>query len=388
MNRPILEPVACPPPRPTAHELLVRRYPAPTAPAAMPTPRQAGPHRMTLQEIVGRRAAAEVADRRLLRLHAIGDTGGLGNPGPQRAVAEAMACELRGPDPARRLFHLGDVVYPHGEPGGYPAQFDGGWAPYPAPIVGVPGNHDGECPPGPDGQPLHGFTRRFCSSGAASEPAARDPQTRPAQQQPHVHWSLRHELVTIIGVYSGVTDGGQIDEAQRRWLIGELAAAPRDAVLLLAMHHPVYSADVVHGSNLALGEVLDECFARARRAPDAVLAGHAHNYQRFSRSLDERSVPYLVAGSGGFPELHALGRGIPDLPASFTGLPGVTLDAHQHSAFGFLTVTAQPGRTRIDYSLVVRRRSVRFDSVTVTAISGRRGLRGRSAPRWLPTPIR
>ena len=96
-----------------------------------------------------------------------------------------------------------------------------------------------------------------------------------------MHWSLRHELVTVIGLYTGVADGGQLDEPQRRWLIGELSAAPPDAVLLLAMHHPVYSADVEHGSNLVLGEVLDECFARAGRAPDAVLAAHAHNYQRF-----------------------------------------------------------------------------------------------------------
>ena len=354
----------------------------------MPAPLRPGSFRMTLPEIVGRRAAAEVASRQVLRLHAIGDTGGLGNPGPQLAVAEAMASEVCAPDPARLLFHLGDVVYPHGETAGYPAQFDAGWSPYPAPIVGVPGNHDGECPTGPGGPPLCGFTQRFCQPGHGAERIAAAPGMRPAQHQPHVHWSLRHELITIIGLYTGVADGGQLDEPQRRWLIEELSAAPADAVLLLAMHHPVYSADVEHGSNLVLGDVLDECFARAGRAPDAVLAAHAHNYQRFSRTVGERSVPYLVAGSGGFPELHPLGRGIPDLPASFTGLPGVSLEAFQHGAFGFLTVTVRPGHARIDYSLVVRRRPVRFDAVTVTALSGRRASHGRSAPRWSPRPSR
>jgi len=148
-------------------------------------------------------------------------------------------------------------------------------------------------------------------------------------------------------------------------------------VLLLAMHHPVYSADIEHGSNLSLGDTLDGCFAASGRAPDAVISAHAHNYQRFSRNFKGRAVPYLVAGSGGYPELHGLGRGIPRPPASFTGLPGLSLEAFQHRAFGFLTVTVDYGRARLDYNLVVRRRPVAFDSVTVSALSTARASRGR-----------
>lgn len=338
---------------------------------------------MSLADIVGTRGAAQVSERMCLRFHAVGDTGGLGDPGPQQAVAAAMACETRGEDPARLLYHLGDVVYPHGEQSGYPAQFHEGWAPFRAPIVGVPGNHDGECQPGPDGQPLGAFTDQFCAPRAVAAVGV-----HPPQRQPHVHWTLRHELITVIGLYTGVPEGGQLDPAQRDWLIGELRDAPAGATLILAMHHPVYSADVVHGSNLALGDILDGCFAWAGRVPDAIIAGHAHNYQRFGRSADGRTVPYLVCGSGGFPELHGLGRGIPATPASFAGLPGVTLEAHQHRAFGFLTVTAEPGRARIDYSLVVRRRPVRFDSVTVTSLSARRATRDRSEPTGSRTPSR
>jgi hypothetical protein len=159
--------------------------------------------------------------------------------------------------------------------------------------------------------------------------------------------------------------GGLIAAEQRRWLIGELSSARPDAALILAMHHPVFSADTAHGSNLALGEALDECFAAADRAPDAVFSAHAHNYQRFSRSYAGRPIPYVVAGSGGFPELHRMGYGIPDSPASFAGLPGVTLEAYQYAAFGFLTVSAGPGGARVDYNTVVRRRPVRFDSFSV-----------------------
>jgi hypothetical protein len=92
-----------------------------------------------------------------------------------------------------------------------------------------------------------------------------------------------------------------------------------------------------------------------------VFSAHAHNYQRFSRKYDGREITYVVAGSGGFPELHRLGYGIPEVPASFAGLSGLTLEPHQHGAFGFLTVTAGPAGARVDYSTVVRRRPAPFD---------------------------
>jgi len=388
----VLEPAPAPEPGPTAHELLRRRYPRAAEPAPMPPPVGAAPYRLGLESIVGVGTAAAIARAGRLRFHAIGDTGGHGNPGPQQAVAAAMATELAGAHPARLLYHLGDVVYPHGEPSGYRAQFQDGYRDYRAPIVGVPGNHDGECPPDDAGLPLSAFTAQFCAPGPGLGPSPGrgqgEPGRRAAAHQPHVHWTLRHDLVTMIGLYTGVRDGGQLDPPQRDWLIGELRAARADAVLLLAMHHPVYSADVEHGSNLSLGAILDDCFAASGRAPDAVLSAHAHNYQRFSRSLNGRSVPYLVVGSGGFPELHRLGRGIPEPPAAFTGLPGLSLDAFQHRAFGFLTVTADYGRARLDYNLVVRRRPVAFDSVTVSALSATRALRGRPASTVSPRRIR
>jgi len=388
----VLEPAPAREPGPTAHELLRRRYPRPAEPVPLPPPAGPAPYRVGLESIVGPGTMAATSRAGRLRFHAIGDTGGHGNPGPQQAVAAAMATELAGAHPARLLYHLGDVVYPHGESSGYRAQFQDGYRDYRAPIVGVPGNHDGECPLDDGGLPLSAFTAQFCAPGPGLRPVPgpgqREPGRRAAAHQPHVHWTLRHELVTIIGLYTGVRDGGQLDPPQRDWLIGELRAARADAVLLLAMHHPVYSADVEHGSNLSLGAILDDCFAASGRAPDAVLSAHAHNYQRFSRSLNGRTVPYLVAGSGGFPELHRMGCGIPEPPAAFTGLPGLSLDAFQHRAFGFLTVTADYGRARLDYNLVVRRRPLAFDSVTVSTLSAARASRDRSVPRASPRSIR
>ena len=33
--------------------------------------------------------------------------------------------------------------------------------------------------------------------------------------------------------------------------------------------------------------------------PHAVLSGHAHNYQRYTRTVESMQIPYVVAGTGG-----------------------------------------------------------------------------------------
>lgn len=34
--------------------------------------------------------------------------------------------------------------------------------------------------------------------------------------------------------------------------------------------------------------------------PDAILSGHAHLYQRFTRNVGSQMIPYIVSGSGGY----------------------------------------------------------------------------------------
>jgi hypothetical protein len=332
-----------------------------TSPWALPRPAGLPPYRLRLADVLPEASVRAIAERETLRFHCVGDTGGMRNPGPQQAVVAAMKSQLDGADPVRFFYHLGDIVYLHGEEENYGEQFLEPYAGYEAPIFAVAGNHDGELGPGKTGERLAPFVRHFCDPAAAPQPTG----PRAPAPQPNVYWSLEHDFLTIVGLYTDVPEGGLIAEEQRRWLVGELAGARTEATLILAMHHPVFSADTSHGSNLALGEVLDECFDAAGRAPDAVFSAHAHNYQRFSRIYDGRAIPYLVAGSGGFPELHRMGYGIPDTPASFAGLPGLTLEAFQHAAFGFLTVTAGPGGAQVQYSTVVRRRPVRFDSFAI-----------------------
>ena len=46
-----------------------------------------------------------------------------------------------------------------------------------------------------------------------------------------------------------------------------------------------------------LNDILSVCPPGLR--PDAHLAGHSHNYQRYRRTIDGTKVPYIVAGCGG-----------------------------------------------------------------------------------------
>ena len=351
---------------PTAQELVTRRHPVTPGSGFVPLPAPSGqpPYRRSLAEIVGRGPIAEIARDGALRFHCVGDTGGHGDPLAQARVMAAMAAELSGAAPPRFFYHLGDVVYPHGEEAHYRSQFFAANEPYTAPILGVPGNHDAENDLSGE-LALAPFLATFGSNALPLHEAGAT--VRPPSRQPHVYWTLVHDWLRIVGVYSNVPEGGQFDDEQLRWLIGELQATPEHATLILAMHQPPISADITHGSNLTLAELLDDCAAQAGRGPDAVFGGHAHSYQRFTRrGADGRPIPHIVAGAGGYPELHPLGRGVGALPASFRGLDGVTLDAYEDRAHGFMTVTAGPGGADVAYTTVGARGVARADAFRIT----------------------
>ena len=105
-----------------------------------------------------------------------------------------------------------------------------------------------------------------------------------------------------------------------------------------------------------------------------MLTGHAHCYQRFTRRVDGREVPHVVAGAGGYHELHPLGHGIGPLPMSLdqlAGLEGVTLDAYEDRRHGFLTVTVRPGQAEFVYAAVAGGTVERRDVFAVRAPAGR-----------------
>jgi acid phosphatase type 7 len=79
--------------------------------------------------------------------HICGDTGGVKNPAPQQLVASAMEADATNDTAngeAAFFYHLGGVVYYNGETSEYYPQFYLPYEYYPLPVVGIPGNHDGD----------------------------------------------------------------------------------------------------------------------------------------------------------------------------------------------------------------------------------------------------
>jgi acid phosphatase type 7 len=74
-----------------------------------------------------------------------------------------------------------------------------------------------------------------------------------------------------------VPDGGVIKQDQLDWFKQELANAPKDKALIIAVHHATFSADDEHSGSDVMLKVLDKAFAQSHRLPDAVFSGHVHN---------------------------------------------------------------------------------------------------------------
>jgi 3',5'-cyclic AMP phosphodiesterase CpdA len=317
----------------TVRVTTFRDLPAPTGPA---------PYRLDLRDIIPASAYEEVITANKLVFHFNGDIGGIDFAVPQQLVASGMEADCYVPDqPAPHFLYLvGDCVYFNGETSRYYAQFYQPYEHYPLPIFAVPGNHDGE---NLEGQTtLDGFVRNFCAAvPGIHRPEAGD-APRTAMTQPNVYWTLLTPLVNIIGLYSNVPDGGEIESPQTEWLVGELQSLPTDVPIIVTLHHPVYSADTYHSGSPTMKAALESAATAAGRHPDLVVAGHVHDYQRLTKiTTDGSQIPYLVTGAGGYHNLHSImkvnGQGLVT-PVQFTDASGdvVTLESYVDDRFGFL----------------------------------------------------
>ena len=327
----------------------------------LPPPTGRAPYHVSLENVLSPSQIAAIRQAGRLVCHVAGDTGGVKAPEPQQVVAMHMVYDLANPDPAARpafFYHLGDVVYFYGEADEYYSQFYEAYHQYSAPIFAIPGNHDGDlAPTAPaDLRSLTAFVENFCAPEAKPSREASD-SGRDAMTQPNVYWTLDTPLATIIGLYTNVPEGGEVHPDQIAWLTAELQNAPKDRCLLLAAHHPIYSLDEHHSGSTRLKEVLDDAFLKAGRVPDLVLAGHVHNYQRFTRVLDRQEVPYIVAGAGGYWHLHYMTRAIGSpvqFPYSVPDDPNLTLESYCDNRHGYLTLEITADQIKGSYTPVPR----------------------------------
>jgi hypothetical protein len=318
----------------------------------LPNPTGQSPFRLDLQSILAADEYAAIVANKKLIFHLNGDMGGIMYAVPQELVAKGMEADYdakvaAGENPAF-LYVTGDCVYFNGQISEYYKQFYQPYEFYPGPIFAVPGNHDGEnLDNDPTSSTLDGFVRNFCAPQPVKMPESGDSH-RTAMIQPNVYWTLLTPLVNIVGLYSNVPAGGEIEEPQKSWLVNELKQLPHDVPLLIALHHPVYSADDHHSGSIKMKAVIEEAAKAANRRPAMVLAGHVHNYQRLTHHAKSGGLtPHLVTGAGGYHNLHHIMKVngetmIPPVVFQDHGGDPVTLEKYSADHHGFLRVEITP----------------------------------------------
>src|SRR5690606_8747845 len=224
----------------------------------------------------------------------------------------------------------------------YPAQFFKPFEDYPGPIFSIPGNHDAEINPLNESpyESLDAYMKVFCDSEQRQVDFSKGSK-RKSMIQPNVYWTLNTPLATIIGLYGNVAKFGVITEEQRFWFIEELKKAALDMdekALIVCLHQSPYSSDTNHGSSLAMLKFLEDAYEEAGVKPDIVFGGHVHNYQRFIKHYaDGITVPYIVAGAGGYAILHPIAKeGDPSISTDSDLLRNVKLENYCSEQYGFL----------------------------------------------------
>ncbi len=328
--------------------------------------------------------------------HSAGDTGASNQRkyGHEISVADQMTADCHNANDANRpafLFHLGDVVYDFGESAYYYDQFYDPFRNYPAPIFAIPGNHDSFVVPHtqPEDEPLVTFCRNFCAEKFAVTPEAGSLH-RTAVTQPGVYFALDAPFVRIIGLFSNaLEDPGVISSENGKWpgvpdyqlefLTAQLRKIKQEkyaGAILLATHHPPFSyspqprSGGSGGNHKGSGEMLREIDTICNSEgvyPHAFLSGHAHNYQRFQRTVSlgqkDFQVPFIVCGDGGHNVnlLVRARKGEPSREPPY-GLPvdyldakstipskGLVLKHYDDKNYGYLRVTVDKSHLKLGF---------------------------------------
>ncbi len=294
-------------------ETFVDQFAKHGVPEPVPGPRGGQYPTMTLDSVVGTAAVKAIQKSEQIVIHMAGDTGApvLSKLPHETSVAELMEKDFQGPTDSQPAFfyHLGDVVYYFGEQEYYYSQFYKPYQRYPRPIFAIPGNHDGVTYSATM-QSLAPFVSAFVDS-SPSHWAGAGGIARTTMTQPGVYFTLDAPFVSIIGLYSNCSESyGYLDQQQTLFLYNELVrlkplrTSGKIAAVLLAVHHPPMSYSPSKASSQALRDDIDKACAQASFWPDAIFSGHAHVYQRMTRTIsangESREIPHLVCGAGGY----------------------------------------------------------------------------------------
>jgi hypothetical protein len=330
---------------------------------------------LTLTEVLGGDSAAvdAITQRGQLVFHSGGDCGNTRSPEHQNEVADKLVSDFEESDPKEvPQFHfmLGDIVYSFGEAQYYYDQFYEPYRDYPAPILACAGNHDGMVAPEAHTKSLAAFLRNFCAADFGISPDAGS-LSRTAQIQPGVFFTFEAPFVRILAFYSNMLEDpgvisdpalGKCSEWQLEFLAAALDRVKQEnyqGALLFAHHHPPYTASQAgsrHGWSVEMLAQMDAVCDKAGVWPHAVLAGHVHNYQRFTRTRrDGTQIPYVSCGNLGHNVQLLARKGsapirVPQVLQPAKGnLDQVTFESYDDKNYGYLRVIATAAQLRIEY---------------------------------------
>jgi Calcineurin-like phosphoesterase/Iron/zinc purple acid phosphatase-like protein C len=340
---------------------VVEAFPAPRGGAAEPV--------LQFADTLGSQGPARVAaiqEAGQIVFHTVGDTGSTKGPSTQSLVADKMVTDFTENNPAdvpSFFYHLGDVVYNFGEAAYYYDQFYEPYRNYPAPILGIAGNHDGVTYPKEAVPTLDAYLHNFCSATPVHTGEAGG-LLRTAMIQPGVYYTLEAPFVRLLGLYSNAledpgvisTEGGTrttLNDSQLTYLQTALARCKSDnfsGAVLIAVHHPPFTGGVNHGGSPRMLQDMDDAATQAGFWPHVVLSGHAHNYQRYTRTVSRMTIPYIVAGMGG----HGLtvmrtttsGNAI---RTPMTVDSGLTLASYDDTHYGYMRVIVNATSLRMEF---------------------------------------
>jgi hypothetical protein len=103
-----------------------------------------------------------------------------------------------------------------------------------------------------------------------------------------------------------------VGQAQLQFLTNQLKQCKSDQdnglqyAVVLAVHHPPFTASEAHNPSPDMLQDIDQACSDAKFTPDLVLSGHSHLYERYTRYVGGRQVPFVVAGCGGYYNLAGL----------------------------------------------------------------------------------
>ncbi|HTD40788.1 MAG TPA: metallophosphoesterase [Mucilaginibacter sp.] len=301
----------------------------------LPQPIGEPPYHIDLETVIPGINAKALKDGKIV-FHTVGDSGGIKHAEYQTDVAAAMKTDLAAGGIIPSFFyHLGDVVYYNGEKSEYYGQFYEPYDHYSAPIIAIPGNHDGDPVPNSGQVSLDGWVDYFMQKVPHIDPVSMD-APRVTLSLPNVYFTLLSPYVTIVGMYTNVPEHGSIDSDQQQWLTNELHTAPKDKALIVSLHHPIYSFDDHHSGSPKMADALQHAINDSRRVPNIVLTAHVHNYQRIEKEIAKGTrSPFIVAGLGGYYHLHNLTANAGDVDPN-TGAKLIYGDDKNH---GYVTLT-------------------------------------------------